>query len=259
MSNPFVTVRYPALFLLALQALSGEMLKPPTERFYQEHLKQFESSLEKRQRFLRIDAIEGMKGKVRAGHVYIKNERARKEPPDGLIHHWEGAVFIPGVTVGQVLGLIQDYDRHKKLYAPEVIDSKTLRRDGNRFQVRLRLLKKKVMTVVLETEHAIEYKPINATRWESVAHTTKVSEVDDAGSAREKEQAPGHGHGFVWRLDSYWRFEQADGGVYVECSSLTLSRDAPLFFTPMIRPIIDNLPEESLRGVLTKTRDALKR
>ncbi len=259
MRNLSVTVRSAALFLVAAGALLAASLKPKTDSFYLDHLKRMEASFEKRKKFLLVENTAGLREKVRGGFIYIKEDREEKEPPDGLIHHWEGAVFIPGVTVGEVVAFVQNYDQHKKVYAPEVTDSKTLRHDGNQFHIRLRLLKKKVLTVVLETEHDVQYKPVSPTRWESASHTTKVTEVEKAGTASEKEQPPGTGHGFVWRLDSYWRFEEADGGVYVECSSLTLSRDVPFGMTRIIRPIISDLPEESLRGVLTKTRDGLKR
>jgi len=245
------------LLVTVAAAAAAASLKTATTDYYRNYLLETQNKLEQRKHFLLIDSANGLRNRVKAGEVFVEERRPRKDPPDGLIHHWEGAVFIPSVSVQQVLDLVQNYDQHKRIYAPEVIDSQTLRRDGNEFHVRLRLLKKKVLTVVLETEHEVKYRHLDAKKWESVSRTTKVSEVDHPGAAKERELPPGTGHGFVWRMDSFWRFFEADGGVYVECTSVSLSRDIPFGMGRIIRPIIDDLPEESLRGVLRQTRQAL--
>jgi hypothetical protein len=180
-----------------------------------------------------------------------------KKVPDGLIHDWIGAVFVPGRTVQQALALVQDYDNHQVIYQPEVIDSKLLRHKGNHFQVYMRLLKKKIITVVLDTEHDVHYIQLNGTRWFCLSHTTLIAEVEDAGTANEKVSPPDTGYGFLWRLYSYWRFEQRDGGVYIECRAISLTRDIPFALTLIIKPIVRNLPKESLINTLKATRQAL--
>ncbi|MBL8173779.1 MAG: hypothetical protein JNK48_03870 [Bryobacterales bacterium] len=246
----------PLFFPAAL--LSAATLEPATDRFYLNYLQSIEKRMEKRPQFLLIDQVSGLRQRVKGGELFAEERRPQSEPPGGLIHHYEGAVFIPNATVSQVLEVVQNYDNHKRYYAPEVMDSKTIQRDGSDFRIRLRLLKKKVITVVLETEHKVRYKQVDPQKWESVSRSTKISEVEHAGSPREEQQAPGTGHGFVWRLDSFWRFQEADGGTYVECTSVSLSRDIPFGMGRMIRPIIADLPFESLRGVLANTRKAAK-
>ena len=246
--------------LLAFVLPSGAAeLKPHTEQAYQKYLSGIKQSLDSRKHFLLIESANGVRQRIRNGEIFIEEKRPRTDPPDGLIHHWEGAVFIPGATLRQVLAGVQNYDQHQKLYAPEVIASKTLGRDGNEFRVRLRLLKKKILTVVLETEHLVAYKEKGPAKWESESRSTKVAEVEKSGTAQEKELPPGTGHGFVWHLDSFWRFLEADGGVYLECTSVSLSRDIPFGMSRIIRPIVDDLPEESLRRLLENTRRAFRR
>lgn len=249
--------RFLTLVLAMAGLASAGQLRSTTATSYEEYWRNLERELASRPHFLDADNTPGLRARVRQGEIWIAEHRSATNPPSGLVHHWEGTVFIPKVTVGQVLQLVQDYDRHKDLYHPEVIDSKLLARNGNVFRIRLRLLKKKVVTVVLETEHEVRYKQLTPTRWESVSRSTKISEVDHPGTDREKQNPPGAGHGFVWRMDSFWRFEEADGGVYVECSSLSLSRDIPFGMTGLIRPIINDLPEISLRNVLRQTQSAL--
>lgn len=96
----------------------------------------------------------------------------------GLIHDWVGTTRIPGATIGNTLALVQNYDRHKEIYRPEVIDSKLVSRCGNIFEIYLRLLKKKVITVVLDTDHRVEYGSLSATRSWCRSHTTRISEIE---------------------------------------------------------------------------------
>ena len=177
--------------------------------------------------------------------------------PDGLIHDWIGATRITGTTMEKALALVQDYDNHKNIYKPEVIDSKLINRQGDDFQIYLRLLKKKIITVVLDTDHDVHYSYLDSTRSCCRSSTTRIAEVEDAGKPTERARLPDTGHGFLWRLNSYWRFLERDCSVYVECRAISLTRNVPKGLGWMIEPIIDKLPRESLRATLEATRRAL--
>jgi hypothetical protein len=153
--------------------------------------------------------------------------------------------------------VIQDYDNHKNIYKPDVIDSKLIRRDGNDFQIYLRLLKKKIITVVLDTEHEVHYRSVDRTRWLCRSYTTRIAEVNNPGTPGERIMDPDTGYGFLWRLCSYWRFEERDAGVVVECRAISLTRDVPFGLGWAIEPIIQKLPKESLIHTLDATRQAL--
>lgn len=198
--------------------------------------------------------------RVRGGEVVAQFWSGSRpvKVPRGLIHDWVGAVIIPGTCMDDTLALVQDYDNHQSIYAPEVVDSKLLKRDGDDFQIYLRLLKKKIITIVLDTEHEVHYRPVSRSRWICRSYTTRISEVEEPGTAKEKVLPPDSGYGFLWRLYSYWRFEQRDEGVCVECRALSLTRDVPFGMTWMIEPIIQNLPKESLIRTLEATRRSLQ-
>jgi hypothetical protein len=183
--------------------------------------------------------------------------RGPAKVPNGLIHDWIGTAFVPGATVKQTLALIQDYDHHANIYKPEVIASKLLSHDGDDFQIYLRLLKKKIITVVLDTDHAVHYRCLDRTRWLCRSYTTRIAEVEDVGSPKEKVRAPDTGNGFLWRLSSYWRFQERGKGVYFECRAISLTRDVPFGMGWVIEPIIQRLPKESLIHTLECTRQAL--
>ena len=173
----------------------------------------------------------------------------------------------------QALALVQNYDNHKNIYKPEVIDSKLISHEGNDYRIFLRLLKKKVITVVLDTDHDVHYSALDEKRWQCRSFTTRIAEVEEAGTPKEKVLEPDTGYGFLWRLYSYWKFEEKKGGVnapgerrvaahggdgvYIECRAISLTRDIPLGLGWIIEPIIRKLPQESLIHTLEATRNAL--
>jgi hypothetical protein len=262
-------------FLAALhrppEVLSAE-LKPATvaafNRYVQATETRIDGELKRPARFLYIDglpeaqrlaALAALKrGEIFMGRLKTADHAGHEiNAPDGLIHHWVGAVFVPGATLPQVLALVQDYDRHQYVYRPEVVRSKLVSRSGNDFKIFYRLRKKKLITVTLNSDHDVHYFPIDATHCHSRSYTSRIQEVDDADEATERQKPVGRDNGFLWRLYSYWRFEQKDGGVYVECESISLTRDIPWLFSPIIKPFVIEIPRESLQMTMGSTRRVL--
>jgi hypothetical protein len=238
-------------------------LTPLTVRAFEAYIRDAEEGMEQTlhgsEPFLWSDVSSQRTRQVREGDIVAQfwSAQGPVEVPDGLIHDWIGAVFIRGSTVKKTLSLLQDYNNHKHIYKPEVIDSRLISHHGNDFEIYLRLLKKKIITVVLDTYHEVHYSSLNATRGFCRSHTTQIAEVQGAGSPQEKTLPPDTGHGFLWRLNSYWRWQEKEGGVYVECRAISLTRDVPIMLKLVIQPIIRNLPRESLLNTLHATRQAL--
>jgi hypothetical protein len=246
--------------LLVLPAAAAE-LKPKTLEAFDRYIRQTEQRMADSKTFLWADESPERVSRARKGEVIVSPFFKKPETPvpDGLIHDWIGSVFIPGATLDRTLAMVQDYNHHKYVFKPEVIDSRALSHSGNDFHIYMRLLKKKVITVVLNTEHDVKYAKVNDTSWRSVSRTTKIAEVENPGKSNEREKAPDTGQGFLWRLYSYWRFAERDGGVWVECEAISLTRDIPAGLGWLIDPIIRNLPKESLENTLRATRGALAR
>ena len=238
-------------------------LKPETLLAYTMHLAAadaaFEQALRGDQQFLWSDGSSERIAQLRKGAIIAELLFGKRpiQVPDGLIHDWIGVICIPGTTIEKTLALVQDYDNHKNIYQPEVIGSKLIGRQGNDFQIYLRLRKKKIITVVLDTDHDVRYFSVDAKRWACHSRTTRISEVDDAGKPTEMVRLPDTGYGFLWRLCSHWRFEERDNCTYVECRAISLTRDVPRALAWIIEPIIDKLPRESLKATLEATRRAL--
>jgi len=175
------------------------------------------------------------------------------------VHDWIGTVFIPGTTLKQTLAFVQDYGNHKNTYRPEVVDSRLVSHQGNDFHTYLRLRKQKVITVLLNTEHDVKYTLVDAKHAYSRSVSTRIAEVENPGTPAERELAPDDDHGFLWKLNSYWRFEERDGGVWVECEAISLTRDVPFGLGAIVKPIIRDLPAESLEKTLRATSVALSK
>jgi len=197
--------------------------------------------------------------RVRAGEVLIEpgNGNGLVDIGDALIHDWMGAVFIPGVKLDQAIAFLQDYGVHKNYYRPEVIDSRMLSRRGDEFHLYYRITKKKIVTVVVNANITATYVRLSKTRALSMGHSTRIAEVRDAGQATEHEDPVGRDHGFLWRLNTFWRMEEKDGGVYLECRSVTLSRSVATGLGWLIFPIIRTFPRESLAHLLTESRSGV--
>jgi hypothetical protein len=196
--------------------------------------------------------------RLHQGEVVIeKAANTAAEIPGGLIHDWQGWVFIPSVTVEQVVGLIRDYDHLVRYYSPDVLQSRLISARGDDLHVYLRLQKHKVVTVVLDTEYDVHYGRIDAAHQYSISRSTRVSEIENPGSPNEHALPQGHDHGYMWRLNSYWAFEQADNGVLVQCEAISLTRDIPTGLAWLIGPFVNSIPRESLQFTLTATRNAM--
>jgi hypothetical protein len=237
-------------------------LKRETVQAFERYVRGVEARSDARLRsdkFLWAEEAPGRLERVRGGEIAIEPLAGKGDLPlpDGLVHDWVGAVFVPGVPLSHALIVVQDYNSHHKTHRPEVLDSKTLSRNGNDFRIYLRVMKKKVITVVLNTEHEVHYHQLDATRWHSRSYSTRIAEVSDPGGGDEREQPVDRGHGFLWRLYSYWRFQERDGGVYIECEAVSLTRDVPTGLGWLIEPIIRKLPRESLENKLRSTRSAI--
>lgn len=208
--------------------------------------------------FLSIDDKRSDHDQVLRGDLLI-----RPGTPDnpvaisnGLIHDWVGAVFIPNTSVAKVLAVLQDFDRHSKIY-PEIISSHLIRREGNDLWGYWRVERKdQLVPVVLEMNDEAHYQEVAPGKWVCRAYAKDISEVENPGSSREKKWPPGQGSGFLWRLYAYWSIEASSDGVLAECRTLSLSRSIPVALAWAIKPFVQTLPRESLASTLRNTRAA---
>ena len=99
----------------------------------------------------------------------------------GQVNHWRGTVFVPKVKLDDLLKVLQEpqTDKHKQ---EDVLSSRVISRDGDSQKVFLRLRRTKFVTVVYDTEYDVDYKRLAPDRALSNSISTKVVEIENAGT-----------------------------------------------------------------------------
>jgi hypothetical protein len=175
-----------------------------------------------------------------------------------MVHHWVGLVFIPGVTLASTLPVVKDYDRRAELYKPDVSASRTIAHNGEDYKMFLRLHQKRFTTVDFNTTYDVHWGQVDPTKVFSNSISTRIAEVKDPARPDGEELPVGSGHGYLWRLNTYWRFEEKDGGVYLQCEALSLTRDMPTGLGWLLRPLVTAIPRQSLNRALGQTRKVVQ-
>jgi putative flippase GtrA len=177
--------------------------------------------------------------------------------PGGKIHHWIGAVFVPGARLEEVVGRLRKNAGSEADSYDDVLASRLVSVNGDRVVVFMKLRRESIITVTYNTEHDVEYRRLGSARAASRSVATRIAEIEAAGTPREREKAPGDDNGFLWRLNAYWRYEQTEGGVFIECESVSLSRSIPLVLRPFVTSTVDRIARESLDKTLRNVRSFL--
>jgi hypothetical protein len=257
----------PALFGTSAHAND---LKPETVAAFDRYVAATEAQMKndsKLGQFLIVDRLPGLPrqnayDQLRRGQTYIEELNTTDEHhpifvPNGLIHHWAGVIFIPKGTLAETLAVLRDYDNQEKIYKPQVRKAKLIEQKGNESKIFEQFYSKSIVTVILDVYLDVVETPMGSTRTESVSHSTRIAEVLDFGSPSERERTDGRDHGYMWRLNSYWRVEEKDGGVYVQTQSISLSRTVPFMLAWIINPLTKTIPRDVIVQLLADTRNAV--
>src|SRR2546421_2477560 len=207
----------------------------------------------------RADAYAALKrGEVKMQKLEILDGDKPIACPGGMIHHWTGLVFIPAAKLEDVLGVVEDYDRHSVYYAPDVERSRIESREGDHFRVFLRFRRHKVITVVLDTEHEVHYFHDAPGKVHSRSSAVRIAEVENAGKSDEREKTPGDDRGFLWRMETWWRMGDRGRGGYGPSEVASLTRDIPIGLGWMIKGFVNGIPKETVTIPLPATRKAVE-
>ena len=197
--------------------------------------------------FIQDAAGSEWRRRMLAGEVTTRRIDA-PDVPGGRIHHWAGGVLVRGVTVAQLVERLQQQAGREADTYDDVIASRLLERDGDRLRVFMKLRRTTVLTATFDTEHEVVYRRLGTSRASSRSIATRIVELADAGTPRERPREADRG--FLWKLNAYWRFEQTEAGVIVECESVSLSRHVPALLSPLAGPIVERVAREALEGTL---------
>lgn len=258
-----------AVFPSAAAALDDADLRGPTLRAWAAYQRQADARLQAAQAqgapFFALDAygVAGWRDEAKAGKVAMRR-LDRPQPggaevsvPNGKIHHWAGAVFVPGMTVEAVLQHLSRYAGRESEHYDDVVASRLIARNGDAHKVFLKLRRTKIVTVTYNSEHDVEYRRLGSARATARSVSTRIAELADAGTPTEREKPEGRDQGFLWRLNAYWRYEAVGDGVLIECESISLSRDVPALLRLFVSGMVEGIARESLEKTLASLKTAL--
>lgn len=209
--------------------------------------------------FVVLDAIG--RTRARCGEILVEplTPPNQADLPGAMLHHWRASGFVPGATAENFDRLLRNYSGYPTVFSPQVVQAQVLARQGDDLQVALRLRQHHVLTVVLDTEYDVRFSELDARHIASFSRSTRIAEVAAPGTRSERSLGPAEDHGYLWRLDTWWSAEQADGGVYLQVESISLTRSIPTGLAWLVRPYIESVPRESLEFTLRAVCRALRR
>lgn len=229
--------------------------------------KRIDAELKRTPVVLRSDIAFLKTGKIQVKRLETPDERGKEiEIPDGSVHHWFGAVFVPGVRMEQLLPWVQNYAQYTEYFKDVERSGGTRGSQPNTFDIFLRLTRSKLgVTAHFNTKHRVVYQPRSSGFASSISRSTEIRQIRDAGSPQEKEYPEGDDSGYVWRLNSYWRFFERDGGVIVECETIGLSRPLGwglgflnILTLGKVKSIAESIAREALEQTLTDMRNGVR-
>ena len=255
--------------MLTNPAFAGEM-KPATNAAFERYIVVTEDRIAAQDRkgyFLVIDGFSPdarqkayndlQQGKLLIEQYHAKDDGRSIPIPDGLTHDWVGIVFIPGANLMETLALLQDADHYKDIYQPAVRESHLVSWGENQLKISEQFYHKTIVTIAVNTDFDAHYKFIDSNHLVCWAHSTRAAEVDHVGQSDEHELPPNDGHGYLWRMNTYWHIEQKDGGVYLQVETIALTRSVPLGLEWVVAPLVKSIPHGTMAGFLNTTRTTI--
>ena len=249
------------LIALAIARAAAAEASPEASSAYDSYVSKVEGNLAKDHQSASSYLAPTDWVKVRQGELQVEEltPEGGQDIGGGLLHDWRGTAFVRGATEADIERLMKDYSAYPRHYAPEVIRAHILSRQNDRYQVQMRVRQQHILTIVMDTAYDVDFARSGVGRGYSISRSTRIAEIDQPGAARERALGPKEEHGFLWRLNTYWSYEEQDGGLYMQIETVSLSRSIPTGLGWAIGPFIESVPRESLEFTLRSTRDALHR
>jgi hypothetical protein len=209
--------------------------------------------------------------RLRQGELVVEEltPASGKDLPGALLHHWRGTAFIGGAKSADFERTMKDFGGYPTIFSPQVLQARVITHDGDRFQVTMRVRQKHIITVVMDTAYDVtfgrggsgegDFGGPGAQGGFSISRSTHIAEIDSPGSKNEHALDPSAEHGFLWRQNIYWSYEERDGGLYVQIESVSLTRSIPVGLGWAIGPFVESIPKESLEFTLRAARDAVRK
>jgi hypothetical protein len=212
-----------------------------------------------------LAGLDTSRDRLRRGELVIENliPGPDNNLPGAMLHHWRGTAFVPGAHMADFERLMKDFNAYPQHFSPEVIQAKLLSEHNDNgvdyISSSMRVRQKHVLTVVLDMTYDVSFARLDAQHGYSASRSTRIAEIDSAGTSKERALSDSEEHGFLWQLNSYWSYEEADGGLYMQIESVSLTRSIPTGLAWAIKPFVESVPRESLEFTLRSACNDLKK
>ncbi len=214
--------------------------------------------------FLPAAAFNPEAGQLRSGKLLLENATPPANPVgpsadrNATLRDWRGTAYLPGVRAADFEALLHDIPAYPRVFAPQVLHAELLSRAGDPLRILLRVRQHHGLTVVLDTAYNVTFGQLDPQHGWSTSRSFAIVEIAGPGTPHEHPLAPAEAHGFLWRMNTYWTWEERDGGLYLQLESVSLTRPVPTGLGWLVGPYADAIPRESLAFTLGAVRNALQ-
>ncbi len=219
--------------MAATTLLAAAELKPEASASFDHYVKLTEQAIDARSsppNFLWLDQHPTEKTRVWMSQSFVISQETldhgeKIEAPDASIQHWLGVTYLETATFNRVRDMLLDYAGYKDFFKQHVIESRLIKHDGSHFEAALRLHKKQITQIALNLDLTADYQALDPKHATILSRSTRITEARHSTKKGERDPAEDQTD-YLWRLNMYWRLEQADPGVFVELETVSLSQAA---------------------------------
>ncbi len=250
------------VWLAAIAQGAGEAPKAEATAVFDADVRTLETRLEQQHRTRESFLAPEAAGRLQRGELIVEHltKSPGKELPGALEHGWRGTAFVAGAKAADFERIMQDFDTYPRVFAPQVQKTTVLGRpSADRFAIEMRVRQKHVITVVMDSRYDVSFGRLDERDGYSFSRSTKFAEIADAGTPQEHALSAHDEHGFLWRLNSYWSYQERDGGLYMQIESVSLTRSIPTGLGWVVGPFVESVPRESLEFTLRAVCAAVKK
>jgi hypothetical protein len=182
-----------------------------------------------------IDTVP-QNGAYTAGKPVLQARENKEIGNSGSLHHFTGAMRIPGATIADIRHIMEDYPNYPKYFKPDVgkgsgevhPDSKP---EDEHYTAHLSLIQQTLwIAVSFDCVYDTHYRYNDPHHWSSSSSTVSIKEWRDPKDVSRGYYPEGEDHGFLWRANTFWYARDTPGGIDVQVDSLSLSRPVPAGF-----------------------------
>jgi hypothetical protein len=206
-------------------------------------------------------AIQQEDPRLRRGELVVEKltPSTGLDLPGAMLHHWRGTAFVPGASAADFERLMRNFSAYPDHFSPQVVQAKLLSEQGDHLQANMRVRQRHVITVVMDTTYDIVFGRLDTQHGYSISRSTRIAEIEGAGTSNERALNASQEHGFLGRQNTYWSYEERDGGLMMQIESVSLTRAIPTGLGWAVGPFVESVPRESLEFTLHAVCNALRR